>query len=60
LLVTSYWLQEPTTKNQSPTTIFVSRPIGRCRPAPGRTDEINHRTLSGDPRRIWTGKAITY
>jgi len=45
-LVTGDWLRnrKPATNHQPLATIFVSRPIGRCRPAPGRTDEISRRT----------------
>jgi hypothetical protein len=67
-LVGDWWLvtgdrfrhRKPATNHQPLATISVSRPIGRCRPAPGRTGKVSRRTLSGDPRRIWTGKAITY
>jgi hypothetical protein len=37
-------IPQPKTNSQPPTPSYVSRPIGRCRPAPGRTGKVSRRT----------------
>ena len=51
----------PTTCHPPPTTEFFPRPIGRCRPAPGRTSKAMTQNLKWRSEiGLWSGTAATY